>query len=314
MTNSLIDIEKKHISVLLKELVESITINKNKINVIVDMTLWMWWHASKIIEKMNKWDIFIWFDADIKNLELANIRLNEVNEDNKVVIHLINSNFLHLKKELFKIWIEKITWIYYDLWLSSLHLDEADRWFSFMLDWPLDMRLDKTKWKTAADVVNSYSEWNLKEIFFKYWEDPWSNKIASKIVEARKNKKFKTTLELSNIIGWLPKTKSRIFQAIRIEVNEELRNLEISLNDALKLLDKGWRIFVISFHSLEDRITKNIFKTETKDCICRDIICSCGHKKTLKILTKKPIVPTLDEIKINSRSRSAKARCAEIIT
>lgn len=314
MTNSLIDIENKHISVLLKELVESITINKNKINVIIDMTLWMWWHASKIIEKMNKWDIFIWFDADIKNLELANIRLNEVNKDGKVVIYLVNSNFLHLKEELSKMWINKITWIYYDLWLSSLHLDEADRGFSFMLDWPLDMRLDKTRWKTAADVVNFYSQGDLKEIFFKYWEEPWSNIIASKIVEARKNKRFKTTLELSNIIGWLPKTKSRIFQAIRIEVNEELKNLEISLNDALRLLDKWWRIFVISFHSLEDRITKNIFKTETKDCICRDIICSCWHKKILKIITKKPIVPTMEEIKSNSRSRSAKARCAEKIT
>jgi 16S rRNA (cytosine1402-N4)-methyltransferase len=294
-------------------LVDSIDINNDKKNIIVDATLWMWWHASKIIEKMNKWDIFIWFDADIKNLELANIRLNEINKDNKVEIILINSNFVNLKKELSNIWIDKITWIYYDLWLSSLHLDEADRWFSFMLDWPLDMRLDKTKWKTAADIVNSYTQDELRNIFLKYGEEPWSNKIAAKIIEARKNKRFKTTMELSNVINWLPKTKSRIFQAIRIEVNEELKNLEKTLHDAIQILEKWWKIFVISFHSLEDRITKTIFKNETRDCICSDIICSCSHKKTLKVLTKKPILPSEAEVKSNSRSRSAKARYAEKI-
>lgn len=313
MTIDLKNIESKHISVLLNELVDSIDIKNNKKNIIVDMTLGMWWHASKIIEKMNKWDIFIWFDADIKNLELAKIRLNKINTENKVELFFINSNFVNLKKELSNIWIDKITWIYYDLWLSSLHLDEADRWFSFMLEWPLDMRLDKTKWKTAADIVNGYSQSELREIFLKYWEEPWSNKISAKIVETRKNKKFKTTTDLSNIIPGLPKVKSRIFQAIRIEVNEELKNLEESLNDAIELLNKWWKIFVISFHSLEDRITKNIFKNETRDCICNDLICSCLHKKTLKILTKKPITPTELEIKNNSRSRSAKARCAEKI-
>lgn len=307
------DIENRHISVLLNELVDSININIDKKNVIVDCTLWMWWHASKIIEKMNKWDTFIWFDADIKNLELAKIRLDKVNKDNKVEIILINSNFINLKDELEKRWINKITWIYYDLWLSSLHLDEADRWFSFMLDWPLDMRLDKTKWKTAADIVNSYTASELREIFIKYWEEPWSNKISAKIVEARKKNKFKTTLELSEIIWWLPKTKSRIFQAIRIEVNQELKAIETSLNDAIELLEKNWKIFVISFHSLEDRITKQIFKKETKDCICDDLICSCNHKKSLKNVTKKPILPTEQEIKENPRSRSAKARCAEKI-
>lgn len=310
MKVSLSDIENKHISVLLDELVESIGINKNKKNIIVDMTLWMWWHASKIIEKMNEWDIFIWFDADIKNMEMAKIRLAEVNKEKKVEIILINSNFVHLKNELSLKWIKKITWIYYDLWLSSLHLDEADRGFSFMLDWPLDMRLDKRKWKTAADIVNSYTQAELREIFLKYWEEPGANKIASKIIEYRRNKKFTTTSELSEILPKMPKVKSRIFQAIRIEVNQELKNLEISLDDAINLLEKNWTIFVISFHSLEDRITKNIFKRETRDCICDELICNCWHKKTLKILTKKPILPTDNEIKYNPRSRSAKARCA----
>ena len=173
------------------------------------------------------------------------------------------------------------------------------------------MRLDKTKWKTAADIVNGYTQANLREIFMKYWEEPWSNKISAIIVEKRKKNKFKTTSDLSEVIPGWPKTKSRIFQAIRIEVNQELKAIEISLESAIKLLEKNWKIFVISFHSLEDRITKHIFKKETKDCICNDLICSCGHTKSLKVLTKKPIIPTNEEIKENSRSRSAKARCAE---
>jgi len=305
------EIEEKHISVLLNELVEAIEIKNGRKNIIVDCTLWMWWHASKIIEKMNKDDIFIWFDADIKNLDLAKVRLDRINNDNKVKIILINSNFVNLKKELEEEWIDSITWIYYDLWLSSLHLDEADRGFSFMLDGPLDMRLDKSKWKTAAEIVNSYTQAELREIFIKYWEEPWANKIAARIVETRKNKKrFETTSELSEIIPGLPKTKSRIFQAIRIEVNKELEVIEKSLNDALNLLEKDGKIFVISFHSLEDRITKQIFKRETKDCICDDLICSCGHEKTLKLLNKKPIIPTEEEIIKNPRSRSAKARSA----
>lgn len=305
------EIEKKHISVLLKELVKAIEIKNDIKNIIVDCTLGMWWHASKIIENMNAWDIFVWFDADIKNLELAKLRLDQVNIDNKVNIFLINSNFINLKDELEKIWIKKITWIYYDLWLSSLHIDEPGRWFSFMSDGPLDMRLDKTRWKTAAEIVNSYTQNELREIFIKYWEEPWSNKIAAKIIEYRKtNKKIKTTLELAEIIWGIPKTKSRIFQAIRIEVNKELVAIEKSLEDAIKLLEKNWNIFVISFHSLEDRITKQIFKKETKDCICDDFICSCQHKKSLKLLNKKPILPSDEEIKENSRSRSAKARSA----
>jgi len=304
---------EKHISVLLEELVNSVKIKTDSKNIVVDCTLGMWWHASEIIKKMNKWDTFIWFDADKQNLELAKIRLNQINKDNKIEIILINSNFINLKEELKNRNIEQITWIYYDLWLSSLHLDEADRWFSFMLDGPLDMRLDKTKWKTAANVVNSYTQAELREIFLKYSEEPGSNKISAKIVELRRQKKFTTTKELSEIIPGWPKTKARIFQAIRIEVNNELKNIEISLKDAIDLLEKDWIIFVISFHSLEDRITKQIFKRETRDCICDDLICSCNHKKNLKLLNKKPILPTQEETKQNPRSRSAKARIAQKI-
>lgn len=307
------EIEKKHISVLLDELVSSINIFKDKKNVIVDCTLGMWWHASKIIEKMNIWDIFIGFDADIKNLEMAKIRLENILKEKKVESIFINSNFSNLKEELEKNWISKITWIYYDLGLSSLHLDEADRWFSFMQDWPLDMRLDKSRWKTAEDIVNSYTASELREIFLKYWEEPQANKISQRIVLERKKKRIKTTLDLSELVWGLPKTKSRIFQAIRIEVNWEIDAIEKSLEDAINLLEIWGIIFIISFHSLEDRAVKQIFKRESRDCICSDLICSCHHKKSLKLLNKKPILPTQEEITNNKRSRSAKARFAQKI-
>lgn len=307
------EISKKHISVLLEELVSAIDIKNDNQNIIVDCTLWMGWHASKMIEKMNSGDIFIGFDADEKNMKLAKVRLVDISDKKWVKVILINSNFSELEEKLKENGIDKITWIYYDLWLSSLHLDEADRWFSFMLEWPLDMRLDKTKWETAADIVNGYTQKELRDIFLKYGEEPGSNKISANIVEQRKKQKFKTTKDLSDILPSSPKTKSRIFQAIRIEVNKELESMEKSINEAIDLLDKDWIIFVISFHSLEDRITKQIFKKESKDCICDDLICSCHHKKKLKLLNKKPILPTPEEIKENPRSRSAKARFAKKI-
>ncbi len=311
MTEENINFEEKHIPVLFKELVENIDIFKDKKNIVVDCTLWMWWHSSEVIKNLNPDDIFIAFDADKKNLEIARTRIEKIRDD--IEIHLINSNFWNLKEELENIWIEKITGIYYDLWLSSLHLDEADRWFSFMKEGPLDMRLDKTKGKSAKDIVNSYKEAELREIFLKYWESSQANKISRRIIELRKKKKFETTSDLAEIIDWWAKEKSKIFQAVRIEVNNELENIEKSLKDAIELLEKWWKIFVISFHSLEDRIVKHIFKKETKDCICSDLICSCGHKKSLKVLTKKPILPSDEEIKINPRSRSAKARVAQKI-
>jgi len=316
------DIWKKHISVLLNELVDSINIWNNE-NIIVDSTLWMAGHFIKVAEKLNSWDTIIWFDADIKNMSLAKQRIEEELQNinfienkkqtnkNKINILLINSNFWNLKEELETRWYNKITWIYYDLGLSSLHLDEADRWFSFMKEGPLDMRLNKTKGKTAKEIVNSYTAKDLREIFLKYWESAQANKIAHKIVDTRKQKKFETTSDLAEIIPGPPKEKAKIFQALRIETNKELEVLENSLKQAIELLEKNWIIFVISFHSLEDRITKQIFKKETRDCICSDIICSCNHKKSLKILNKKPILPKEEEISQNPRSRSAKARIAQ---
>lgn len=304
--------EEKHIPVLLNELVSFIKISKNNQNIIVDCTLGLAWHAKEIIKKMQKWDIFIGFDADIRNLSLAKKNLENIN--NEVEKIFINSNFVNLKKELEKLDIKQITWIYYDLWISSLHLDEADRWFSFRYDWPLDMRFDTSSWKTAAQIINTYKEKDLLKIFKDYWEDPLSNKIVKKIIEIRKTDfKFNTTKDLADFLENIshdPKTKARIFQALRIEVNKELENLKISLKDAIDLLKKDWSLFVISFHSLEDRIVKNIIRDETKDCICTYLICTCKHKKRLKLVNKKAIIPSKEEEKQNPRSRSAKARWA----
>jgi len=302
---------KRHISVLLEELVNSIEIFSGKPNIIVDCTLWMAGHAREIIKKMWEWDIFIGFDADSRNLELAKQNLDWI--ETKVKIILINSNFIHLKSELQKVGIESITWIYYDLWISSLHVDEAERGFSFKQDWPLDMRFDTSTGKTAADIVNFSSKKELEDIFRYYWEDPSFRKIADRIILKRKQEKFFTTKDLANFLDEIlkfPKTKTRIFQALRIEVNKELEAMEKSIPDALDLLESWGNIFVISFHSLEDRIVKHILKKETKWCICSDIICSCHHEKSLKLHSKKPILPSEEEIEFNPRSRSAKARGA----
>ncbi len=308
------NLNKLHSSVLLKELVDNIHINNDKQNIIVDCTLWMAWHARKILKKLHKWDIFIWFDVDDRNLSIVKPNLENEFKWSWIEIKLINDNFVNLKDKVKELWINKITWIYYDLGLSSLHVDEAERWFSFKLNWPLDMRFDNNNWITASKIVNYYKEKELVKIFKEYWEEPSSLKIAKEIISQRKNKfKFNSTKDLSDLISRVsknPKSKNRIFQALRIKTNNELEVIEKSVSDAIDLLEKDWNIFIISFHSLEDRIIKNIFRRESKDCICSDLICNCKHTKKLKILTKKPINPSSDEVIINPRSRSAKARCA----
>lgn len=198
-----------------------------------------------------------------------------------------------------------------------MHFDEAERGFSLRLQGPLDMRFDTRSGKTAADVLNYYEQKDLFEIFRSYGEEPHARKTAARVIEARKQKKFTTTTDLCEFldteINSHIKTKTRIFQALRIEVNGELDTLKSSLSQAIQMLESSGNIFVISFHSLEDRIVKQTFKKETRDCICSDIICTCHHKKSLKLINKKPILPGEDEQKRNSRSRSAKARHAQKI-
>lgn len=306
----------QHISVLLHELVNTVEVFNERKNIIVDGTLWLGGHASEMIKKMNKGDVFVWFDADSENLKRATIRLESIAKERWVILYTIHSNFVHLQSELKKIGIESITWVYFDLGISSVHIDDGSRGFSIKHDGPLDMRFDKSSWIDASTIVNTYPEDKLFKIFSEYGEEPASRKIARHICEKRKQKKLETTYELRDTIDEVTKfpwVKERIFQAIRIEVNKELEHIEIALKDALQLLEKDGTIFVISFHSLEDRIVKNILRNESKDCICSDIICTCKHKKSIKILTSKPILPTEKEIEENIRSRSAKARAAKKI-
>jgi len=304
-----------HTSVLLEELVSAIHIHPDKKNIIVDCTLGLAGHASKVIQKMNPGDIFVGFDADERNLILARERLEALQTQTQIV--LIHSNFESLSEKLSEHNINSITGIYYDLGVSSMHFDEAERWFSLRLDGPLDMRFDTRSWKTAAEILNYYEEKDLYQIFKKYGEEPHCRKIAARLITARKQKKFQTTTDLNNFldneINSHIKTKTRVFQALRIEVNGELDTLKSSLSQAIELLESDGNIFVISFHSLEDRITKQVLKKETRDCICSDIICSCHHKKSLRLINKKPILPWQEEQKNNSRSRSAKARHAQKI-
>lgn len=310
-----------HTSVLLKELVWAIDIKDSRQNIVVDCTLGLAWHASEILKRMYPGDTLIGFDADERNLVLAKQRLEKIKTkyfpSGDINIVLIHSNFENLLWELEKNDISHITGIYYDLWVSSLHFDEAERGFSLRLEGPLDMRFDTNSWKTAADILNFYKERDLFQIFKEYGEEPHARKIAARVISQRKIQKFETTFNLTNFlekeVNKHIKTKMRVFQALRIEVNWELETLKTSLSQATKLLEKDGDIFVISFHSLEDRIVKHFFKKESRDCICSDLICSCKHQRSLKIISKKPILPSAEEQRNNSRSRSAKWRHAKKI-
>lgn len=234
----------------------------------------------------------------------------------------MHSNFKNLEAILNDLNIEYIDGILFDLGVSSYQLDEADRGFSYMQDAPLDMRMDKTQDFSAYNVVNEYDEEQLNHIFKTYGEERWSKRIAEFIVKYRQEKKIETTGELVDIIRRaIPAAvrkkatghpAKRIFQAIRIEVNNELGILENTFKTAVKHLNKGGKIAVITFHSLEDRITKNVFKELSRGCICPPHlpICVCNHKPEIK-LCSKAIKPSKYEMDDNSRSKSAKLRVAE---
>ena len=294
-----------HKPVLLNEVIHFLNIQKEKIY--VDCTLGTGGHSIEILKLLDKDGILIGLEQDESVLEIAKKRLKqEKNEANKSY-YLFHSNFLNLKAILKSLNIDKITGgVLLDLGLNSIQLDDPLRGFSFNKDSLLDMRMDKSQSLTAYDVVNKYKEDKLADIIYKYGEERYSRKIARLIVEKKaKNGYIKTTRELANIINaCYPKNikfkthpATRTFQALRIEVNKELENLEKFLCFIPELLFPGSRLTVISFHSLEDRITKNFLK----------------NNREFKILTKKPISPSFNETKDNPRSRSAKLRAAEKI-
>ena len=285
--------------------------------VYVDCTLGGGGHSELILQRISPDGRLIAFDIDDDAIRAASARLKNYNN-----ITIVKESYTNIKKVLKNLGIEKITGgVLFDLGASYHQLTKAERGFSFMKEAPLDMRFDTNSDFTAYDVVNFYPEEDLVRIFSEYGEERFSKRIAKAITETRKNKKIETTLELSDlIIKSTPKIKSavhpatRVFQAIRIEVNHELQNVKNTLNDVLDLLEFGAIISVISFHSLEDRIVKHLFKYHSQRCHCdkNQMICKCPPP-VLELVNKKPIMASAEEIKENPPSRSAKLRIARCI-
>ncbi len=303
--------EFKHVSIMPDECMKLLDLKEG--GVYVDGTLGGAGHSSLILKETK--GTLIGIDKDTEALSVAKERLDKL-EGQAITLH---GDFFNMKNLIPKEYVGKINGILLDLGVSSYQLDNEERGFSFMHDGELDMRMDKQQSFSAKTVVNEYSENELTEIFYKYGEENWSKRIAKFICEKRKSAPINTTFELVDIIkSAVPKNArqkglhpaTRVFQAIRIEVNGELSGLEKAITDMTELLcDKG-RIAVITFHSLEDRIIKQTFKALEDPCVCSKKlpVCVCGKVSMGKVLTKKPIIPKEEEIKENPRSRSAKLR------
>lgn len=306
--------ELKHTSVLFSETIENLNIKEN--GVYVDGTLGGGGHSHGILSS-NATCTLIGIDQDKEAHAAAAKRLLGFGDRFSPVL----DNFKNIKNILGD---KKIDGAVLDLGVSSYQLDNAERGFSYMHDAPLDMRMNQDGKFSAFDVVNSYEADELTRIFYEYGEEKWSKRVAEFIIEARKRKPVNTTGELVEIIkNAIPKSAravgghpaKRIFQAIRIEVNGELALLKQALCDFVSVLASGGRLAVITFHSLEDRITKQVFSDLAKGCICPKEfpVCMCNHKPEIKQITRKPILPGATELEMNSRSKSAKLRVAEKI-
>ena len=304
----------KHYSVLKKELIDGLNINPD--GIYVDATLGYAGDSSEILMRMKRGFLFA-FDQDEEAIKYSEEKLSKISNNYKIIY----SNFANIKEKLLENNIEKVDGIIYDLGVSSPQIDEDYRGFSFMRDALLDMRMDKSNLLTAKEVVNKYSYEKLVEIFFKYGEEDFSKPIAKSIIKERENKEINTTLELVETIKkgvpykyFVTKHPERqIFQAIRIEVNDELNVLEKSLEDAVNMLKPGGRICVITFHSLEDRIVKKLFKelSEINPLVKGLPVIPDEYKPLIKLINKKPILPSSEELNENSRSKSAKLRIIE---
>ena len=303
----------EHYSVLLNETIENLNIKED--GIYVDSTLGLGGHSSKILEKLTTGHLYS-FDEDEMAISYADKRLQKIGSN----YTLIKSNFVNLKAELEKRNVKKIDGIVFDLGVSSPQIDDASRGFSFSKDGLLDMRMDTSASLSAENVVNEYSKEALTDIFFTYGEEKQSRLIANKIIAKRP---IKTTLELVNVIEqavganyfYKNHPERKIFQAIRIEVNKELSVLKAVLPDVLELLNKEGRVAIITFHSLEDRIVKKYFKenSEVNELVKGLPVIPEEYKPKLKLVTRKPILPSSQELVENSRSKSAKLRIAERI-
>ena len=303
-----------HTPVLLKESLEFLMANKN--GVYFDATLGFGGHSEAILNSLNSSGKLISTDVDIDAFKFSK---DKFSEDNRIKIFNFNFSQIDIIAKIES--IKYFDGIFADLGVSSFQLDNPLSGFTYRNEAKLDLRMDKTKVVTAAEIINSFSEEEIANIIYQYGEEKKSRQIAKRITESRKSKRIETTLELANIIEEITpfkyriKTLSRVFQALRIYVNDELEILKTFLTKSVDLLAVGGRIVILSYHSLEDRIVKELFKYETLDCICpKDYpVCQCDKEQRLKILTKKPVIPSLFEIENNFRSRSAKLRAAERI-
>lgn len=308
-------IEFKHVSVLFEECMQGLAIKKG--GVYVDGTLGGGGHSSGICERLDGNGTLLGIDRDEMALEAASKRLVDYTNEKL----FINDNYSNIKEILREKGISGIDGALLDLGVSSFQLDEKDRGFSYMQDAALDMRMSG-KGKDAKDVVNKYSEAELKRIIKEYGEERWAARIAKFIVKERKEKPLETTGELVEIIkAAVPKAArrdgphpaKRTFQAIRIEVNEELEHLKTAVADFCDVLNPGGRLCIISFHSLEDRIVKEYFKDRLEPCTCPKEfpVCVCGKQSDMIKVTGKPILPSEEELESNPRARSAKLRIIE---
>lgn len=307
--------EFQHVSVLLEETVTAVLIDPD--GIYVDCTLGGAGHSHALGERLSEKGLLIGFDQDEVALEVAKKRLSDL----PCRVMTIPSNFRYLKKELAERGIDAVDGIIFDLGVSSYQLDTAERGFSYMNDGPLDMRMDRHNPLSAEVVVNDYEAEELVRIIREYGEERWAKRIVEFIVDARQKERITTTGQLVSIIKKAipakarqdgPHPAKRTFQAIRIEVNQELSILHDTFVDAAELLTPGGRMGVITFHSLEDRITKQTFKELSTGCICPPElpVCVCHHVATVKA-RNKAIEPSVEEIERNPRSRSAKLRVAE---
>ena len=309
--------EFNHYSVLRNETIENLNIKPD--GIYVDGTLGGGGHAYQVASRLSEKGRLIGIDQDADAIAAAGERLREFGDK----ITIIRSNYANMKEELHRIGVEKVDGIVLDLGVSSFQLDTPERGFTYRNEnAPLDMRMDDRQSLTAKDIVNGYSEMDLYRIIRDYGEDKFAKNIAKHIVQERAKKPIETTGELTEIIRASIPMKvqmtgghpaKRTFQAIRIELNKELEVLQDNLDDMIDLLNPGGRICIITFHSLEDRIVKTNFKRNENPCTCPSDfpVCVCGKKSKGKVVTRKPILPSEEELEVNSRSKSAKLRVFE---
>lgn len=310
--------EFSHFSVLLNECIENLDIKPD--GVYVDGTAGGAGHSSKIAERLGEGGLLIPIDQDEDAINVITERLAPFGER----VRIVRDNFSNIKSVCESVGVEAIDGLLLDLGVSSYQLDTAERGFSYMADAPLDMRMDNRAARSAYQVVNEYTADELKKVIYDFGEERFAPKIVAGIIKAREQAPVKTTGELVEIIKKsIPSfarreelsSVKRVFQAIRIEVNKELDVIAPTIETAVNMMNKGGRIVIITFHSLEDRIVKQTFNSLASGCTCpKDFpVCVCGNKPKIKILTKKPILPSDEELAVNSRSKSAKLRVAEKI-